>query len=240
MSPGRTTTAPPACFASLPVSNEISSRDLHGHPGDGVTTHVSTFLSAFGAEFAGLSCLRTSLDPTRSGGRSARRRARRAKTCRRRSASASPPLARPGCRPASARARAPSTSSQRRSRSKRSISRPSAPRVRPQMRVVGVGGIREQRVVELPDNAPAPACLSTRSRQRHRARVLGGDREVAKGDRAAALRSAARARARSADRRSRRRAGPAARTVRRARGRGRRAPAPARRQGRSRRHAKRE
>ena len=69
------------------------------------------------------------------------------------------------------------TSGERRSCSKRSRSRPERPGALPQVRLVQMGLILEQRVVHLPE-APLKRGRLGRARQHPRARMLRGHREV--------------------------------------------------------------
>ena len=221
MSPWRTTTAPAACLAILPVSNEISLPAISTETvvRSGVHCSYGASLLTRALRSAGAGGLASFGIRTRSMIAQAPRRRSRMRERRRRRSSASPwhrpaRLADVALHPLGDARR------ERRSASKRSTSRP---RSRQRAHRCGSSSpalVGVERVVQLPRTRPGAPPPRRRAPARARARMLGPQREVAEGDAQRRVAQARRAPARSAGRRSRRRRARAAR--RRARGRGRR------------------
>ena len=185
VSPWRTTTAPPACFAIRPVSNEISLPAISTESRvTAFTAHVVAFLSALrSAALAGLILRTEYMDATRSAGairsgvgHPGQRFAVDA------GASAS---ARSRARMPAARLRADERrdlAPLRRSRSKRSRSSPSARRVLPQVRVVGVR--RDPRTARRGTPRSGPGAPPPRRRRRAAPRAGAWRRSRSGGTRA--------------------------------------------------------
>ena len=233
MSPAWTTTAPVACLASLPVSNEISlARDLHGDARNGVRHHMYSFLSPPVGRRSASRVFSVSERVDRSdplqitcrrhtGAHLAVHEQRRRRHHPGADAALEVALHPRGHRLASGGRR---RSARRRARALARAPTGAGPRAAP--------GRRTARRAS-PRSAPWSAGRLGRARGRPRARVLRAHREVAEAPARAGRREPRVQRARSTGTRSRRRRSPAARRPRRARGRRARAAGAARCRGRS-------
>ena len=203
VSPWRTTTAPEACLAILPVSNEISLPAISTETVFTASVLICTVLSwpAFGRRPSVVSL--TESEPGQSSGRG-----RAAPPVRPQSAGVVVAPARSASR-TSRRTRSAIAAS-RRSAWKRSRSSPRRSAARPQVRVVDAALVGVERVVEGPERALARGRLGG-VRQRDAPAVLGLQGEVAEDERGCPSRSRRALAPRSAGTRSRRRRRRAAR-----------------------------
>ena len=186
VSPWRTTTAPEACLAILPVSNEISlAGDLDRDRRHGVSAHMYCLSwPAFGRRPQ--SCLSRNPNPVSlaSGALRAPAASGLPRATRTASASSSRP---PRSASRTSRRTRSATARSRRSASKRSRSRPSASQRVPQVRVVDAALVGVERVVERPRTRPGGAAASAACGQRRPRAGAWPQREVAEDDRAVRL-----------------------------------------------------